>query len=246
MRTIPVLLATAACLAAAVPVAAQAPPPEHKIWAVEASAGLALTSGNTDTSTVNAAYIFVYDPLTKNVVKSDGLFIRGETEGDLSANRLGFNIRDEYSLTPRVFVFGQNQYLRDTFKSIDYLVAPTGGLGYKLLDTERTKFAVDGGFGVVWEKNPGLDVKTSGAVAFNEKLNHKLTPVATVFQSFSGLWKTSDFEDALYTFGAGIAASISTHTQLKFEVLDTYKNRPPNITVEKNDVALLMAIVYKI
>ena len=68
---------------------AQAPPAEPKIWTDAMSAGLALTSGNTDTSTVNAAYDLVYDPQTKNVVKSDALFLRGKTEGELSANRLG-------------------------------------------------------------------------------------------------------------------------------------------------------------
>jgi hypothetical protein len=29
------------------------------------------------------------------------------------------------------------------------------------------------------------------------------------------------------------------------EVLDTFKNKPPVVTVQKNDVALLMAIVFK-
>ena len=119
---------------------------------------LALTSGNTDTSNVNAAYDIVYNPQTKNVVKSDGLFLRGETEGVLSANRVGLNVRDEYSLTTRTFLFGQNQYLHDEFKNIDYLVAPTAGVGYKIFDTAKTKFAVDGSAGGVWEKNPGFEV----------------------------------------------------------------------------------------
>ncbi len=30
-----------------------------------------------------------------------------------------------------------------------------------------------------------------------------------------------------------------------FEVLDTYKNKPPVPTVQENDVAVLMSIVYK-
>jgi hypothetical protein len=29
------------------------------------------------------------------------------------------------------------------------------------------------------------------------------------------------------------------------EVLDTFKNKPPLATIQKNDVAVLMAIVYK-
>ena len=51
-------------LACSAPTMAQTPPPEPRIWTVSAGAGLALTSGNTDTSTVNASYEVIYDPQT--------------------------------------------------------------------------------------------------------------------------------------------------------------------------------------
>ena len=208
-------------------------------------AGWAMTSGNSDTSNLNASYDIVYDPQRKNVVKSDGLFLRARTEGELTANRLGFNIRDEYRLTPRFFAFGQNQYLRDEFKQIDYLLAPTAGVGYKLYDTATTKLTVDGSVGGVWEKNPGFDVKSAGALAAGEKFIQNLTMTTILTQSVAALWKMNNFDDVLLTSGIGIAASMSTHTQLKFEVLDTYKNVPPLPTIQKNDVAILMSIVYK-
>ena len=195
------------CLVTA-PVFAQAQvPAEPKFWTVEMSAGLALTSGNTDTSNVNASYTVIYNPQRKNVVKSDGLFLRGETEGVLSADRISLNVRDEYSLTSRTFVFGQNQYLRDEFKSIDYLLAPTAGLGYKRFDTATTKLAVDGSVGGVWEKNPGFEVSAAGALSVGEKLTQTLTTTTTLTQSFTPLWKMNNFDDALLTAGLGVAAS---------------------------------------
>ena len=51
-----------------------APPPLPKIWTVTASAGLAMTSGNSDTVSTNAAYDITYDPPQRNIVKSDGSF----------------------------------------------------------------------------------------------------------------------------------------------------------------------------
>lgn len=225
---------------------AQTPADEPpKIWTITASAGLALTSGNSDTVSTNAAYDITYDPQQRNIVKSEGLFLRARTDGELTANRLGFNVRDQYKLHLRLYVFGQNQYLKDEFKNIDYLLAPTGGLGYKLFDTMSTKLDVDGSVGAVWEKNPGLDIHSSGAVATGEKFVQTLTSNTTLTQTFSGLWKMDDFEDALFTLGVSIAASMSAHTQLKVEALDTFKNKPPLATVQKNDVAVLMAIVYK-
>lgn len=229
----------------AVPVAAQEPPPEPKIWAVAFGAGLAQASGNTDTFSFNASYDITYDPQTRNIVKSDALFLRGSTDGDLSSDRFGFNLRDQYKITKRVYVFGQNQYLHDSFKDIDYLDAPTGGLGYRLLDRPQTTLDADAGLGAVWEKNPGFDLKTSGALTASEKFAQKLTTIAALTQSIQALWKTKDFDDALYVFGVGIAASTSPRTQLKFEVLDTYKSKPPSAAVKKNDVATLIAFVYK-
>ena len=231
-------------LTVAVPAFAQAPPP-HKVWDVTISAGIAATSGNSDTSQFNAAYDVTYDPLTRNVIKSNALLLRGTTEGDVSAERLLFNARDEYKIAPRTYVFGQNLYLRDKFKSISYLDALTGGVGYKLLDGSRTKLDVDGSVGGVWEKNTALALKKSGAVAASEKFQHQLTSTATVTESVSGLWKTNDAEDALYTFGAGIAVAVSTRTQVKFEVLDVYKNKPPVVGVKKNDVVTVVAFVFK-
>ena len=82
-----------------------------------------------------------------------------------------------------VFVFGQLQFLRDRFKDIEYLWAPTGGIGYRLIDTPRVKLSTDAGVGVAIEKNTGLDVDTSGALTAGDKLEVKLSPMATVTQS---------------------------------------------------------------
>jgi putative salt-induced outer membrane protein YdiY len=236
-------------LACSAPAMAQAPPPatppELTAWTVTAGAGLALTSGNTDTSTVNASYEVVYDPPAQYLIRSDGLMIRGKNEGELSADRLGLNVRSELSLNERAYVFGQNHFLRDRFKSIDYLLAPAAGVGYTMIKTPDTTMAVDLGLGGVWEKNANVGVSASGSLTIGESLSHTLTATTSLTQSFSGLWKTTDFGDSLHVFSLGVSATMSTRTQLKIEVLDTYKNEPPLATVQKNDVAILIAIVYK-
>ncbi len=224
---------------------AQAPAAAPKAWTENASAGLAVTGGNTDTTTINIGYEVVYDPHRRNVVRSAGLFLHGTSDGDVNADRLDLSARDEYTLTDGFFVYGQTQYLRDRFKDIAYLIAPTGGLGYNAIHSDATTLAFNIGAGGVWEKNAGADVKASGALTFGDKLSHKLSSTATLTQSLSALYKTNDFEDALYVFGAAVAASISPRTQLKVEIVDTFKNKPANPTTKKNDVAVLMALVFK-
>ncbi len=223
---------------------AQAPAAPPKALATTASAGLALTSGNKDTSTLNLGYELAFDPKTRNIVKSDGLYLRGKTEGDLTTDRLGLNGRDEYTLRNRAFAFGQLQYLADQFKNIDYLVAPTAGLGYRLADTPRTKLSADAGLGGVWEKGLTGDVQNAGAVTVSEKLTHQLSASAALSQSFAALYKTNNFDDALYTVGASLAASVTARSQLKIEVLDTYK-KLVTVGIEQNDVAVIVGMVFK-
>lgn len=220
-----------------------APPP--RLWTGTAGAGLALTAGNSDTLTFNVAFDLTRDPKTRNLTRYKGLYIRGQEDGDATVDRTALAFRDEYTLTPRTFVFGQIEYLRDTFKLIDYLVAPTAGIGFKLVNTDTTKFTVDAGGGMVWEKNPGLDLRTSGAVSAGEKLEHKLSATSTLKHATTALWKANDFADSLYTFSIGLATKVTETVQLSVDLLDTFKNKPPTAETKKNDVALVTSLAAK-
>ena len=245
-RTLPTFLLISAALAAAPTLAfAQTPPPPPPGWVGSASAGLALTQGNSDTSTVNAAYELKRDTGGNIVFKSNGLLVRGEAEETLTSDRLSLDGRVERKLSARTSLFGATQYLRDSFKAIDYLVSPTVGVTRLLVKNDRTELGVDGGVGVVWEKNPDLEVQTDLAVAAGQQFTHKLTATTELKEKAAALWKMDDFDDALYTFGIGIAASITAATQLKVEFLDTYKAVPPLPSVVKNDIAVLVSFVYK-
>src|SRR5688572_2959205 len=227
------------------PASAQTSPPPPPGWAGSASAGLALTAGNSDTSSVNVAYDLKRDAGGPYVFKSAGLFLYGKSEDVLTSDRLSFDGRLERKLSDRASLFGQTQYLRDAFKSIDYLVAPTVGLNYLLVKNARSELGVDGGGGGVWEKNPGLDTDLDGALTAGQRFSHKLTTTTELIEKVAALWKMDDFGDALYTFSIGLAASVTGGTQLKVEFLDTYKAKPPLETVQKNDLATLVSFVYK-
>ena len=244
-----VLLVAGSCLAAG-SVFAQAPPappapPPPPVFAGNVSFGLGVTSGNSDTTNINAGYEFKWAPPGPNVLKSGGLFLYGKTDGVVSTEQYGLNVRDEYSLNPRTFLFGEVRYLHDKFKGIEYLVAPTGGIGFKLVAQPKTELSLSGGLGGVWEKNYDVDLKSNGAVTFEEKLTVKLSPAVTVGQSFYSLWNIGDFDDGLYVFRANLAAALAGNLQFKAEFADTYKTKIPANITDKNDIALIMAIVYK-
>ncbi len=142
-------------------------------------------------------------------------------------------------------MFGEVRYLHDRFKGISYLLTPTAGVGYKVVDTKATTLSISGGLGGVWEKDYDLDLKTNGAVSLDEKLSHKLSASASLNQSFAALWNIGDFGDGLYIFGVNLTATVVGKAQIKLELLDTYKAQPPLPTLQSNDVSFIAGIVYK-
>ncbi|MGE0392386.1 MAG: YdiY family protein [Vicinamibacterales bacterium] len=239
---------TALALAAlTAPAAAQAPAtpsgtPAPKPWAGAISAGINLTRGNTDTINYNLSFNAARSFSPRNTLKATGLYLRGTQNDLLTVSRTTLGVRNETTLSGRTFAFAKVDYLRDTFKAIDYLIAPGGGLGYKLVDGARTKYAIDAGLGTVSERNTGGNVRNDGALTAGGKLQHALSPTATLKHEATALWKAQDIDDALYTVTAGVAAALTPRVQLAFDVMSIYKNRPPAAAAKKNDVAVVTGL----
>lgn len=241
------LLPFALALALAAPAAAQAPAaaPPPPGWTGSIGGGLAIASGNSETSTTNVGYDVLRDHGTHVVFKSTGLLLKGSNDGVSNVDRSQADARLGYTLSPRLSAFGQTTFARDRFKAIDYILAPTGGLSYKVVATERTEWMTDGSVGVVFEKNQGLDVDTSGALIAGEKLTHKFAEKTKFVHAATALWKMKDFEDAFYTFSAGLLTSIAGNFDLKTEFLSTYKNKLTNPALKKADQSVVLSVVYK-
>jgi putative salt-induced outer membrane protein YdiY len=250
MRRVWLLLALAGVLSAGTPANAQDQPPGDRpeprpLLTGTLSAGLGLTSGNKDTTTFNGSYDLKYELKGRNLVRSSGLFLYGKTDGELSSEQYRLTARDEYTVSRRLFVFGEVRYFHDRFKGISSLVAPTAGGGYKAVDTRQATLAFSGGIGGVWEQDYDTPLKTTGAVTFEQKFTRRLSRSAAFTQSFSTLWNLTAFGDGLYQLGLTLTSTLVGRTELKVEALDTFKTRPPQPGLRRNDVTLLTGISYK-
>ena len=52
--------------------------------------------------------------------------------------------------------------------------------------------------------------------------------------------------DSLVNTSIGVAMAVSSRTQFKIGLQDSYKNKPPNATIKKNDLATILALVFKL
>lgn len=225
-------------------VSAQTATPEP-VWTGSAGAGVAVTGGNSDTANYSLSLDLKRDPKTRNLMKFAGVYLRGDQNNETTVDRLSLDFRDEYKFDDRTFLFGEFSYFRDPFKAIDYLMNPVGGIGYKLSATDRLTLAVTGGLGVVWEKDPNVDVATSGTVNAGQNLSYKLSDSAAVTQAISALWKMDDFGDSLYHFSVGLSSTLTKRSELKIDLIDDFKNRTPSPEIKKNDYALIASLVFK-
>ena len=230
------------------PAPAQAPaaaPPPAREYSGSFGGGMTLTSGNTTNRNYNIAFSHVHERKNGNTDKITALYLRGKQNGVLTLDRASVVFRDEYKLSSRVFLYGEANYLSDRFKDISYYISPVGGLGYKLVDTDITKLQISAGAGGAWEKNSGVERKYSGTVNGGQSFSHNLSSTAKITESFGALWNMDDFSDSFSTFSAGITTSIIKQFELKVEFLDTYKTRPPNPAIKKNDTSLVIAFLLK-
>ena len=226
-------------------IAAQEKVSERPTWVGSFGAGLAITSGNTNTSNWNLSFKAKRERPTGLILNADGLVIRGKKNGRPSLDNTVLNSRAELRFADKSYVFGQMAYLRDTFKSIEYFFAPTAGLSYRFYNTADGSFSVNASAGASWESNPGKPVKRKSAVAFGQRFTRALSKTATLTQGFAGNVVANDVGDGLYSTSVGVAASVTNRTQMKVEVLNTYRTTPPLSTIERSDLSTLMSFVFK-
>jgi putative salt-induced outer membrane protein len=210
------------------------------------AAGFTFTSGNSSTRSFNVALSMQYDPRTKNIVKADGFYLRNSENGASTVDRTFAHLRDEYYFQPRWFAFGDAQFLKDRFKEIDDLFAPTAGVGVRLMKTEERELIADLGAGAVVEKDKGRDRTSSGAVRAGENYLWKVSKSASFTENAFALWKTSDFSDAYYHFEAALGAEVAEHIELKVGLIDEYKRKPVDPGLKRNDVAGIIQIEVKL
>ncbi len=234
---------SAVSASAQAPAPAPAPPPPPPGWTGSLGAGAALSRGNTDTTNFNLSFDLKRDTGSKMLFKSKGVYIREAADGAITSSRQDFEARLDRKLSDKTALFTAVNYLRDEFT--EYIVTPTAGIARQVVKTDRTELGVNVGLGVIWQKNLDAETTSSGALNFGQDLKHKIGKSAEASEKLLALLKLSDFGDAVYTFSAGLAAGVTSKTQIKIEMLDTYKTRPPVGAESKNDVSLLFSFVFK-
>ena len=123
----------------------------HADWKYKAEIGASFASGNSENESANGAFVAKYSgEQWGHELGLAGNY--GNDGGTTTAQRWEFRGQSNYKFGEKAYAFGAGRYEDDRFSAYDYQATLAGGLGYRFVDTERTKFWVQGGPGYRYAK----------------------------------------------------------------------------------------------
>lgn len=223
-------------------------------WSGKGQLGYVMSRGNSDTDAANAKIeVYLLRDDWKHNLLLDGLY--GRSAGIASAQRWDARLQSNYTFTPRWFAFGALSYENDRFSGFQYQATGSGGLGFKVFDSDRTKLSLQAGVGYrslrpeTVTKDPG-----TGAVIARTPLGTETEVVAT-----PGLDFTHQFNASTKVTDKLMSESGSTNTSLRNDValevkmskklslaagFSVLKNTNPPVGVKQTDTITTLNVVY--
>ena len=216
------------------------PPPKREGTAEFAFVG---TTGNASTQTIGLSGSVTFRP-DRWVITNKAAFVRNESDDALTAESFAYLFRAERLLTDRLAVFGEYAYFRDEFAGVLHRNGLVGGLSYKVVDTARQLFFVDGGFGYLNEQRlVGPDISTA-TYAWGAGYRIKISGTAEFSDDFRF---TGGFDDGgnwrIYE-NAALTARLTSLFSLKVGYTVRYEHEPvPGF--KNTDTTTAIALVAK-
>ncbi|MEO8297260.1 MAG: DUF481 domain-containing protein [Burkholderiales bacterium] len=171
-----------------------APPPDGQ-WHGSVSAGGSASAGNNSARTlsINADGVRANEQgrLTLRGTLNEGSArIAGNTTTTASLLRL--NARADHLFTERWFSFGQIDGERDKLQGLEGRGIVSAGLGYRLINNERTTWDVIGGTAYAQSRYVNDVVKAGAELTVGEESSHRLSPSTNFKQRLALFGGNSD------------------------------------------------------
>jgi hypothetical protein len=213
-------------------------------WAGAANVSLALTKGNSDTTTFGAGFTAARSTSTdKTALYATTIYGRNaHAIPTTSANATGGGVRYDHNVNPKVFVFGTSDFSSNALQNLNLRSIAGGGFGWHAVKSPKQFFDVLGG--VVWTH------ESYSATASTLKVTNSFAALDLGQQYMRKIGASSLFTEQAYVYPDlndmsryqfNMSSSFSTKIGKMFNWVtsfnDSYTSFPPPGTV-KNDVIL--------
>lgn len=218
-------------------------------WIGDANLGVALTQGNSDTTSVALGMaISRTTPHDKTSLYAAAVYSSDSTSGDsrTTANSIRSGLRYERNINDKWFGYAFTDLERNGLQDLNLRFVLGGGLGYRLIRSEHTQLDLLGGLAWNREYFSGIDNDRSSADAqIGQTLEHRIGTRTTLKEQLYFFPNLSNAGEYRVNFDASLQTDITQRIGWRLAVSDRYLSNPlPGL--EKNDLILTTGISVKI
>jgi hypothetical protein len=210
-------------------------------WSGGADVGLALTSGNSDTT--NIAIGLAATRRTSNdktSIYAASIYNRDSTSGESRtvANTVRGGVRYDRDINRDFFGYVFTDLEHNGLQDLTLRFVAGGGLGYHAIRNERTELDLLGG--AAWNREffkGDLNDRSSAEAQLGQTLSHRFSPRVSLKEQFYIFPNLSEGGEYRINFDASLITDISRRIGWQLTLSDRYLSNPPP-GLEKNDLLL--------
>lgn len=213
-------------------------------WGGEASVSGSTTSGNTSTTDIGLAlHLTKEDGPWKQ--KFDTTYDLGRADGLDNKNRAYIGYQLNRQINDRLYAYGNANYFTDDFGAFKNGSFVGAGLGYKVIETERTQWDVEGGAGYRSQKAREVGIIPSNtvdefALRGGSEFDYQFSEAVSLYNNSEVIWSDSD----TYLWNdTGITANLAGNLAARFSFRVDHHTDVP-VGVKKTDTITRAALVY--
>jgi putative salt-induced outer membrane protein len=208
-------------------------------WTGFAEVGAVLTTGNTDTETINAKTRVRHEKVTWRHTTQLEVLRRSEQGGTTAERYLG-NFKSDWKFRPRAYLFGVARHERDRFSGYDYQSSVSAGYGHRVVDTDRTRLEMEAGAGYrqsrLEDGERDEEAIARGALA----LEHHITETARFGQD---VLVQSGGDNSEVESVTSVSAAINAKLAMRLTLTAKHNTDVPDDR-EKTDTITAVSLVY--
>ena len=220
-------------------------------WKGGANVGFALGRGNSETTNLATGFTAVRKtPHDQTTLYFTSLYASDDRPGGgTTANLVTGGARYDRNLTKRIFAFGSADYTHDGLQGLDVRSIYSGGLGYHLINTDKTTLDLLAGVDYTRETYSGRTnagrhgtVRNLAGATAGESFVHKFgstTVLTEQFYLYPNLISNGQYRFAL---DAVSVTKINKWFGLQLSISDRYVSNPPIVGTKPNDLILSTGI----
>ena len=219
------------------------PPTKTHKWIGEIQAGVDLlfSERNRELYSGRAKITHTYG-LLRNLF--DYQFTYGESEDELTDNRMFASLKTDVDLNRRLYVYNLGGAAYDEIRKIDFQWETGPGLGYHWLRRTNIVFNTEAGFNYQAQYLEDNVERKILYLRLAEDATWKITPKLSIDEKFEYFPSTEDFSDYRMRFESNLRFAIVNNLSFIVTVLDTYETQTAQ-GVPRNDLQIRSSIGVK-